>query len=74
MITRLEIAGMTCAECVDRVSTAIRALPGVERVLVSLDSGVAEVEGAVSQAQLRSAVEAQGYQLISAASHERARP
>lgn len=62
MITTLRVDGMTCGHCVQAVTTALRAVPGVERALVTLDSGLAEVEGDADQQALLQAVEAEGYQ------------
>lgn len=61
MITTLRVEGMTCGHCVQAVSTALKGVPGVERALVTLDSGLAEVEGDAPAASLVAAVEATGY-------------
>lgn len=62
MITTLCVEGMTCGHCVQAVSKALKAVPGVERALVTLDSGLAEVEGDAPTEALVAAVEAEGYQ------------
>lgn len=62
MIT-LEIKGMTCGHCVQAVTEALRAVPGVEEVLdVNLQTGKASLEGAADSAALVRAVEDEGYQ------------
>lgn len=61
MITTLHVEGMSCDHCVQAVTRALKAVPGVERALVVLDSGLAEVEGEAGAAALVAAVEAEGY-------------
>jgi Cu+-exporting ATPase len=61
---RLAIEGMTCASCVARLESALRAVPGVMQVSVNLASESARVEavaGAVTTHDLLSAVSAAGY-------------
>jgi heavy metal translocating P-type ATPase len=43
MIKKLKIEGMTCKHCSGRVQKILSGLPGVEKAVVDLDSGVAEV-------------------------------
>ncbi len=56
------IGGMTCASCVRRVETAIRAVPGVQDVSVNLATEHARVEGSFDAAAVVVAVERAGYQ------------
>src|SRR5512139_2556060 len=61
---RLEIEGMSCATCVARLETALRAVPGVIRADVNLASESANVElisGAATARDLMAAVTAAGY-------------
>jgi Cu+-exporting ATPase len=61
---RLEIDGMSCATCVARLETALRAVPGVLRADVNLASESATVElisGAATARDLTAAVTAAGY-------------
>jgi Cu+-exporting ATPase len=61
---RLEIEGMSCATCVARLETALRAVPGVLRADVNLASESATVElisGAATARDLTAAVTAAGY-------------
>ena len=61
---RLEIDGMSCATCVARLESALRAVPGVMRADVNLASESANVElisGAASARDLLAAVTAAGY-------------
>ena len=58
------IGGMSCQGCVKSVTTALMALPGVAQVDVSLEAGQASVAcdpRLVSLAQLRTAIEAAGF-------------
>ena len=43
MIKKLKIEGMTCKHCSGRVEKILSGLPGVEKAVVDLDSGQAEV-------------------------------
>ena len=55
--TRFRVAGMDCASCASKIDTAVRRLPGVEDVSVSVTSGTMTVKHA-ADADLR-AVEKQ---------------
>jgi copper chaperone len=41
----LKVDGMTCGSCVNAVSRALSAVPGVETVDVRLETGIATVRG-----------------------------
>jgi Cu+-exporting ATPase len=59
---RLPIEGMTCATCAGRVDRALRAVPGVEAVVVNPITHVADVRPATMDPRaLVDAVEAAGY-------------
>jgi Cu+-exporting ATPase len=59
---RLPIEGMTCATCAGRVDRALRAVPGVEAVVVNPITHVADVRPVTVDARaLAEAVEAAGY-------------
>ncbi|MCF6409314.1 copper chaperone CopZ [Pseudalkalibacillus salsuginis] len=60
----LEIKGMTCNHCKQSVTNALQELNGVNHVEVDLNQGKAYVkyeEGKVTEAQMKDAVEDQGY-------------
>lgn len=60
----LSVLGMSCQRCVQSVTSALEALPGVEQVEVSLATGVATVAcdpDRVSVADLRRAIEETGF-------------
>lgn len=62
MIKTIAIDGMHCMHCVNAVTEALRALPGVEKVEVSLEDKHAVVTGgALDDAALRTAVEDIGF-------------
>ena len=64
MITNLRITGMTCNNCVRHVDKALRAVPGVSAVQVSLEGKRAEVthDDATPFDSLVQAVESAGYE------------
>jgi copper ion binding protein len=59
------VTGMTCEHCVASVTEQVAELPGVRRVDVDLASGRLDVEadGALSDDDVRGAVEEAGYGL-----------
>ncbi len=63
----MKIEGMMCGHCSGRVKTVLEALDGVASAAVSHETGTAEVElsAAIEDAVLKSAVEAQGYTVLS---------
>jgi copper chaperone len=59
----LAITGMTCDHCVHSVTNAIKDVPGVERVNVSLQGKSATVEGeGIDLAKVVAAVAEEGYE------------
>ena len=69
-MTTLHVAGMTCEHCEKAVTVELLAVPGVERVTISLNpGGVSEVEVTSSQPvsadALAQAIEEAGYELAS---------
>ncbi|MBI1291220.1 hypothetical protein GC173_08240 [bacterium] len=63
MTEKLKIDGMTCGGCANRVAKALREVPGVATVQVSLEAGEAVVElaSAVTPQTLVEAVTRKGY-------------
>ena len=61
MQTELKITGMSCGHCVKAVETALKAVPGVEGVQVSLEQGKATVQGQANREQMVAAVVEEGY-------------
>ncbi len=61
---QIQVTGMTCGGCTSNVTRALKALPGVGDVNVSLATGEATVQYDEHQAspdQLKSAVKSAGY-------------
>ncbi len=57
------VKGMNCPHCQAAVTKSIASVKGVEKVDVSLSSGVATVEGEHDPAELKAAVEAAGFEI-----------
>jgi copper chaperone len=59
------VTGMTCAHCVASVTEEVQEIPGVEDVVVVLETGGLTVTSAepVDDAAVKTAVEDAGYQL-----------
>ena len=62
------VTGMTCAACSTRVEKAVEKIEGVESVSVNLLTNSMAVEGNVSEAELKKAVEDAGYGFSNTAS------
>ncbi len=63
----LNVEGMSCAHCENRVKKAVDALSGVASVDVSLEGKTVTVEldpSAVSTQQVKEAIEEQGYDVV----------
>lgn len=61
MKTELNITGMSCGHCVSAVEKALKGVPGVQDVQVTLQPGKAVVEGSASQQDMIAAVVEEGY-------------
>lgn len=59
---RFRITGMTCNHCRTSAEKALMSVKGVAHATVSLEDGIAIVEGTASEAALRSAIEALGFE------------
>lgn len=60
---KLHVSGMTCAHCVAAVTRAVKELPAVEDVAVSLDRGEVRVTGSPDEDAVRAAIAAEGYEV-----------
>ncbi|MQM25671.1 copper-transporting ATPase [Glycomyces sp. NEAU-7082] len=69
METVYVVKGMTCGHCAGSVTQEISALPGVENVDVALETGKVTVrsEAALTEEQVREAVDEAGYELVGVA-------
>ena len=63
----ISIEGMACMHCVNHVQQALSAVPGVKEAKVDLESKSAtvSVDGGVTDAALKAAVDEAGYQAVS---------
>jgi copper ion binding protein len=57
-----DVRGMTCDNCVQHVTKAVREVPGVSDVKVDLATNSARVEGDVEVAKIIEAIEEEGYE------------
>lgn len=57
-----DVRGMTCDNCVQHVTKAVREVPGVSDVKVELASNSARVEGEFDEAKIVEAIEEEGYE------------
>lgn len=57
-----DVKGMTCGNCVDHVTKAVREIPGVRDVKVDLATNSAKVEGDVDERTIVDAIEEEGYE------------
>ena len=58
---KFTVEGMSCGHCVRAISGAVEKLGGTAQV--DLQAGAVEVEGPVSPADVRRAIEAEGYRV-----------
>jgi copper chaperone len=61
---RIKITGMSCNHCKKAVEDALMEISGVEKAVVSLEEGIADVtckENAVKVEDLKKAIEEAGY-------------
>lgn len=59
---QVEIEGMSCGHCTAAVEKAIQVLSGVEQVEVSLNPGLAVIQGTVDPSILLEAIHEEGYE------------
>ena len=64
---QLKVSGMTCGHCVSAVTKAVKAVPSVADVTVSLERGEVSVQGTPDVAAVREAIVAEGYEVQSVA-------
>jgi copper chaperone CopZ len=58
----LKVSGMSCQHCSGAVAKALEAVPGVSRVEVNLEGGLARIEGVAAPDALVRAVTEAGYE------------
>jgi len=74
MVTRIRIAGMSCAHCVRAVFTSLAGVEGVTRADVSIGSAEIEHDGRVTVEALREAIAVAGYEVVDGQTNRRALP
>jgi copper ion binding protein len=57
-----DVRGMTCDNCVQHVTKAVREVVGVREVKVELASNSAKVDGDFDEKQIIEAIEEEGYE------------
>ena len=57
----IQVKGMMCHNCERHVQEALEALPGVESARADFRTGLVELRGAASEAELKAAVKSAGY-------------
>jgi copper chaperone len=65
--TVLNVEGMSCEHCVNAVTKAVGALPGIAGVAVDLDAGTVTVEyepATVSMDKIRYEIVEQGFEVV----------
>ena len=63
--TTYTVTGMTCGHCAAAVTEEVSAVPGVEGVEVSVETGTVVVRGdGVSEEHVRAAVDEAGYAVV----------
>ena len=58
---QLLIEGASCASCVDKIESALKAVPGVERAQMNLAQRTVSIEGQAALESLTAAIEGVGY-------------
>lgn len=61
--TTIQIRNMTCGHCVRAVENALKRLPGVREVRVTIGEAVITTEGLPDMAAIRHAIQEEGYEL-----------
>ena len=66
MQTTINVSGMTCGHCVSAVTMELSLLPTVTEVEVNLVTGQVTItsDAALEQAQLATAIDEAGYELV----------
>ncbi len=61
-MTTLEVKGMSCGHCVASVTEAVKKVPGVTDVSVSLEQANAKIEGDFDLEAVKKAIAAIGFE------------
>ncbi len=63
-VREVDVRGMSCGNCVQRLERALREIEGVRDVTVTLEPGQAVVSGSIDDSTLREVVKAAGFEPI----------
>lgn len=61
----VRIKGMSCQHCVGSTQKALEKIPGIKNVVVDLDKGEARYEGEVNVEEVKRAITAIGFEVLS---------
>ena len=61
---KIKIEGMSCQHCVGHVTEALKNIPGLSDVNVSLEDKCATVSGSADHAVIKAAIEEEGYDVV----------
>lgn len=67
MKTTVKISGMSCMHCVMSVKNALKTVPGLKNMDVTIGQAVVETEGPVDQKVLKDVIEEEGYEVVAIA-------
>lgn len=67
MPIKLEVEGIHCSSCADRITKAIQKVGPGARVKVNVEAGTVEVDATIDRAKVENAIEDAGYSLRKAA-------
>ncbi len=67
MSIKIEVDGIHCGSCANRITKAVQALGPGARVSVNIEAGTVEVDAAIDRAAIVRAIEDAGYSLRKAA-------
>ncbi len=66
----INIEGMTCGGCVDKLETAIRKSEGVDSVRIELQSGVATIVGQPKIEEIQRLIQSLGFQVAQSSAQQ----
>ena len=62
---KIIIEGMMCGHCIETIEKKLKSIDGIGEVKVSLDENAAFISGGIENDLIKSAIEKEGYQVIS---------
>lgn len=61
---KIKIEGMSCQHCIAHVTEALKNIPGLSDIKVSLEEKCATVSGSADPAAIKAAIEEEGYDVV----------